>query len=40
MPEDNDHPRHDRLERDAFEREIATDLDEETHDKPKGNVIG
>jgi DAACS family dicarboxylate/amino acid:cation (Na+ or H+) symporter len=25
-----------RLERDAFEREIATDLDEETPDKPKG----
>src|SRR5215212_6250278 len=25
-----------RVERDAFEREIATDLDEETPDKPKG----
>ncbi|HEY6215062.1 MAG TPA: cation:dicarboxylase symporter family transporter, partial [Pyrinomonadaceae bacterium] len=34
MPEENDKPR--RLERDAFEREIATDLDEETADKPKG----
>src|SRR5690242_18270587 len=34
MPEENDKPR--RLERDAFEREIATDLDEETPDKPKG----
>src|SRR5678816_4937318 len=26
----------DRLERDAFEREIATDLDAKTPDKPKG----
>src|SRR6476620_8231205 len=34
MPEENDKPK--RLERDAFEREIATDLDEETPDKPKG----
>src|SRR5215467_10607532 len=34
MPEENDKPR--RLERDAFEREIATDLDEATPDKPKG----
>ncbi|HEY2963804.1 MAG TPA: dicarboxylate/amino acid:cation symporter [Pyrinomonadaceae bacterium] len=38
MPENNDNQRHesDRVERDAFEREIATDLDEETPDKPKG----
>lgn len=38
MPENNDNQRHqsDRLERDAFEREISTDLDEETPDKPKG----
>jgi len=38
MPEDqnNKHPVPDRVERDAFEREIATDLDEETPDKPKG----
>ena len=34
MPEKEDNPK--RLERDAFEREIATDLDEETPDKPKG----
>src|ERR1041384_3782452 len=34
MPEQNDKSK--RLERDAFEREIATDLDEETPDKPKG----
>jgi dicarboxylate/amino acid:cation (Na+ or H+) symporter, DAACS family len=38
MPEDNYKPRRtsSRGERDAFEREIATDLDEETPDKPKG----
>jgi DAACS family dicarboxylate/amino acid:cation (Na+ or H+) symporter len=38
MPENNDNQRRtsDRLERDAFEREIATDLDAETPDKPKG----
>ena len=38
MPEnkDNDRRKPERLERDAFEREIATDLDEETPDKPKG----
>lgn len=34
MPEEKDNPK--RVERDAFEREIATDLDEETPDKPKG----
>src|SRR4026209_2811089 len=34
MPEEKDNPK--RLERDAFEREIATDLDEATPDKPKG----
>src|ERR671926_419063 len=34
MPEENDKPK--RLERDAFEREIATDLNEATPDKPKG----
>lgn len=34
MPEENDKPK--RVERDAFEREIATDLDEATPDKPKG----
>src|SRR6476646_8422584 len=37
MPENNDNQRHEpELERDAFEREIGTDLDEETPDKPKG----
>src|SRR5215207_6369177 len=38
MPEDKDNRRRTtkRLERDAFEREVATDLDEETPDKPKG----
>jgi DAACS family dicarboxylate/amino acid:cation (Na+ or H+) symporter len=38
MPEDkNDKPRTtNRVERDAFEREIGTDLDEETPDEPKG----
>lgn len=34
MPEENDKPK--QLERDAFEREIATDLDAKTPDKPKG----
>ena len=34
MPEDKNDER--RVARDAFEREIATDLDEETPDKPKG----
>ena len=33
MPEKDDQK---RVARDAFEREIATDLDEETADKPKG----
>jgi dicarboxylate/amino acid:cation (Na+ or H+) symporter, DAACS family len=38
MPEDkNDkHSSKSRVERDAFEREISTDLDEETPDEPKG----
>jgi len=36
MPENNDHHKPEQLERDAFEREIGTDLDEETPDKPKG----
>jgi dicarboxylate/amino acid:cation (Na+ or H+) symporter, DAACS family len=35
MPEDNNKQRH-HPARDAFEREIATDLDAETPDKPKG----
>src|ERR1044072_8152576 len=41
MPDNNDNqPRQsDKLERDAFEREIATDLDEETPDKPKGILM-
>src|SRR5689334_2378213 len=36
MPEKNDTQKPERLQRDAFEREINTDLDEETPDKPKG----
>jgi DAACS family dicarboxylate/amino acid:cation (Na+ or H+) symporter len=36
MPKDKDHP---RLDADAFEREITTDLDEETPDKPKGMAL-
>src|SRR5688572_12204265 len=38
MPENKDNQRHkpERVERDAFERDIATDLDAETPDKPKG----
>ena len=38
MPENKDNQRRtsDRVERDAFEREIATDLDAETPDQPKG----
>ena len=41
MPEDKDdrRPSSDRVDRDAFEREIATDLDEETPDKPKGMAL-
>ncbi|HEX6649171.1 MAG TPA: dicarboxylate/amino acid:cation symporter [Pyrinomonadaceae bacterium] len=34
MPEDKDNKR--SVERDAFEREVGTDLDEATPDKPKG----
>lgn len=36
MAKDKDHP---RLDADAFEREITTDLDEETPDKPKGMAL-
>ncbi|HKV32775.1 MAG TPA: dicarboxylate/amino acid:cation symporter [Pyrinomonadaceae bacterium] len=41
MPENNDNQRHtpDRIERDAFEREINTDLDADTPDKPKGIAL-
>ncbi|HEU4714679.1 MAG TPA: dicarboxylate/amino acid:cation symporter [Pyrinomonadaceae bacterium] len=40
MPDEKDKQRSaDRLERDAFERQIATDLDEETPDKPKGMAL-
>ena len=41
MPEDKDDRRRstDPVERDAFERRIATDLDEETPDKPKGMAL-
>jgi DAACS family dicarboxylate/amino acid:cation (Na+ or H+) symporter len=37
MPEKRDNPK--QIERDAFEREVATDLDEETPDKPKGMAL-
>jgi DAACS family dicarboxylate/amino acid:cation (Na+ or H+) symporter len=41
MPENKDDRRRstDPVERDAFERRIATDLDEETPDKPKGMAL-
>src|ERR1043165_1695994 len=34
MPEKRDNPN--LIDRDAFEREVGTDLDEKTSDKPKG----
>src|SRR5215218_6945596 len=37
MPEKRDNPK--QIERDAFEREVATDLDEMTPDKPKGMAL-
>src|SRR5215218_1742514 len=37
MPEKTDNPN--RSERDAFEREVGTDLDEKTPDKPKGLAL-
>src|ERR1043165_7746386 len=39
MPDNNDNHKPAQLERDAFEREINTDLDEETPDKPKGLAL-
>jgi len=41
MPEKNDRtqPRDARIDADAFEREVTTDLDEETPDKPKGLAL-
>lgn len=41
MPEENDDRRRtpDRVDRDAFEQEIATDLDEDTPDPPKGMAL-
>src|SRR5688572_24199146 len=41
MPEEKDHRRRnsDRLHRDEFEREVATDLDDETPDKPRGMAL-
>ena len=41
MPEDKDNQRRtpSRLDRDAFEREVKTDLDEKTPDKPKGLAL-
>src|SRR5215213_8276989 len=37
MPDKRDNPN--RIERDAFEREVGTDLDEETPDEPKGLAL-
>ena len=41
MPEEKDNRRHsaDRVPRDAFERQIGTDLDEETPDQPRGLAL-
>ena len=41
MPEENDRtkPGDARIDADAFEREVTTDLDEETPDKPKGLAL-
>jgi dicarboxylate/amino acid:cation (Na+ or H+) symporter, DAACS family len=41
MPEKEDHKESDQpqIEADAFEREVTTDLDEETPDKPKGLAL-
>jgi dicarboxylate/amino acid:cation (Na+ or H+) symporter, DAACS family len=40
MPEQTENGRNpDRLHRDEFEREVGTDLDEETPDKPKGLAL-
>jgi DAACS family dicarboxylate/amino acid:cation (Na+ or H+) symporter len=37
MPETRDNPK--RVDRDAFEREVTTDLDDETPDRPKGMAL-
>ena len=40
MPEDNKkQPTRPEIDADAFEREVTTDLDEETPDKPKGLAL-
>lgn len=39
MPEETEKHGAERLERDAFEREVETDLDEKTPDKPKGLAL-
>jgi dicarboxylate/amino acid:cation (Na+ or H+) symporter, DAACS family len=39
MPEEKDNRRADRLHRDEFEREVGTDLDEKTPDKPRGLAL-
>ena len=39
MPEEINKPNQPSLEADAFEREVTTDLDEETPDKPKGPAL-
>lgn len=39
MPEEKDYPTGPVIDADAFEREVTTDLDEETPDKPKGLAL-
>ena len=40
MPEENEKlPTGRKIDADAFEREVTTDLDEETPDKPKGLAL-
>jgi dicarboxylate/amino acid:cation (Na+ or H+) symporter, DAACS family len=39
MPDENDKRSKPTIEADAFEREVTTDLDEETPDKPKGLAL-
>ena len=39
MADKQDKPTNAKLDADAFERELTTDLDEETPDKPKGLAL-
>jgi DAACS family dicarboxylate/amino acid:cation (Na+ or H+) symporter len=39
MPDEKGHPTGPKIDADAFEREVTTDLDEETPDKPKGLAL-